>query len=193
MKSKGARIAILGPESTGKTALTQSLASYYKGEWIKEYAREYIENLNRPYEYKDVEHIAHWLLNKYEEVKPLTHPVFFDTEMIITKIWFKVVFGKKPEAMNEWLKQMDFDAYLLCYYDLPWVADPVRENGGEMRKVLFYNYQSEIEKLNKPFKTIKGTGKERTKNAITALAEITNLQDWSEAEWQGCIPEDRHQ
>lgn len=192
MKSKGIRIAILGPESTGKTALAQSLAHYYKGDWIKEYAREYIEGLDRPYNFEDVEYIAQWLLNKYEEVKALAHPVFFDTEMIITKIWFKVVFGKRPELINEWLKQMNFDAYLLCYYDLPWIPDSVRENGGEMRKVLFYNYQSEIEKLNKPYKIIKGTGNERVKNAIMALAEITNLPDWSEAEWLSYNPEDQH-
>ncbi len=33
---------IIGPESTGKTTLCQQLASYYKGNWIEEYARTYI-------------------------------------------------------------------------------------------------------------------------------------------------------
>jgi nicotinamide riboside kinase len=182
MKTNGLRIAILGPESTGKTRLAQNLAIFYKGDWVKEYAREYIEKLNREYTYSDVEHIAKWLLETYQSKKDEPKTFFFDTEMIITKIWFDVAFGRRPVEMDKWLKLMDFDAYLLCYYDLPWVPDPVRENGGEMRKVLFYKYKEEILKQEKPFAIIKGDGKERIKNAVTALHKMTNLPDWSETE-----------
>ena len=182
MKSKGLRIAILGPESTGKSILAQYLAKYYQGNWIKEYARGYIENLERAYTYDDVKHIAEWLLETYENIKDDPRPIFFDTEMIITKVWFDVVFGEKPNEINTWLKQMDFDAFLLCYYDLPWIADPVRENGGEMRKVLFYKYKEEIKALEKPFAIVKGDGMSRIKNAVKELHQITNLPDWSEAE-----------
>jgi nicotinamide riboside kinase len=192
MKSNGLRIAILGPESTGKTALANSLANYYKGDWIEEIARGYVENLGRPYTYQDVERIAKLTIDTFEKAKHQTQPIFFDTEMIITKIWFKVVFGKTPALMDEWMQQMNFDAYLLSYYDLPWEADHVRENGGEMRKVLFYKYKTEIEKLAKPYRIIKGLGKERVKNAIVSLSELTNLPGWSETQWQENNPEDQH-
>jgi nicotinamide riboside kinase len=48
------KIAILGPESTGKSELAKALATYYKGEWVPEYAREYVEQLVEPYTFEDV-------------------------------------------------------------------------------------------------------------------------------------------
>lgn len=177
MKHKGTRIAIVGPESTGKTILARKLAEYYRGEWIPEYARKYMEVLDRPYTFKDVENIAHWLLDAYHARQNSTQPVFFDTEMIITKVWFEVAFGRVPDAMDKWLRQMDFDAFLLCYHDLPWEPDPVRENGGKMREILYHRYLSEIKKRDKPYSIIKGTGTVRIVNAVKALSNNTHLPD----------------
>ena len=177
MNHKGTRIAIVGPESTGKTILAQKLAEYYKGKWIPEYARDYIEKLERPYKFSDVEHIARWLIDAYDNCQDAAYPVFFDTEMIITKVWFDVAFGKLPDQMEKWLKHMDFDAFLLCYPDLPWKPDPVRENGGKMREILYHRYRTEIEKLQKPYQIIKGHGAERMANASKALNKLTGLPD----------------
>ena len=48
------RIVVLGPESTGKTALCKQLSEYFNTIWVPEYAREYVENINRPYNYNDL-------------------------------------------------------------------------------------------------------------------------------------------
>ena len=52
------RIAITGPESTGKSWLTEQLAQAFNTTFIPEYARKYIEQLNRPYDFNDIEIIA---------------------------------------------------------------------------------------------------------------------------------------
>jgi len=39
------KIAIVGPESTGKSTMSKWLADYYKTIWVPEFAREYCENL----------------------------------------------------------------------------------------------------------------------------------------------------
>ena len=52
------RIVITGPESTGKTALAQALSEKYGAHWIPEYARHYVENLDRSYDFDDVVAIA---------------------------------------------------------------------------------------------------------------------------------------
>ena len=67
-------IGIIGPESTGKSTLAAYLANRYKGLLIPEYARTYMEQLNRPYTYEDVVAIAkHQITNEqifwYEPVK----------------------------------------------------------------------------------------------------------------------------
>ena len=52
------KIAIVGPESTGKSTLAQALAEYYNEPWVPEMARSYMANLNRPYTLNDIIVIA---------------------------------------------------------------------------------------------------------------------------------------
>ncbi|MDA3865922.1 MAG: ATP-binding protein [Salinivirgaceae bacterium] len=184
MSKSGLRIAIIGPESTGKTVLAQKLAAYYKGEYVPEYARTYIEQLHRDYTFQDVKHIGQWLINTWNEYKKQEQPVFFDTEMIITKVWFQVAFNRCPAEMDTWLSTMQFDAFLLCRDDLPWIPDPVRENGGAMRTILFERYRKEIEKLQTPYAIVEGTGRQRIANAVQALSELTSLPDLTKTVWQ---------
>ena len=164
------KIAILGPESTGKTELTRQLAEYFKAPWVSEYAREYVEKLSRPYTYEDVCKIAEKqieLENQY--CNNLTESfVFFDTELIITKVWFEYKFKKVPELVTDWLQHHSFDLYLLCAPDLPWEFDPVREHGDD-RDYFFDWYQREIEQTKKPCVIVEGIGNQRFQNTLQAL------------------------
>ena len=100
---------ITGPESTGKSELSQALALHYGGKAISEYAREYVEKLNRSCTYEDVEHIARWQQNTYIETQRSGAYVFFDTWLIITRVWFEVVFKKVPAWLDEQIDKADFD------------------------------------------------------------------------------------
>lgn len=164
------KIAILGPESTGKSELAKALATYYKGEWVPEYAREYVEKLGRKYNYDDVCHIAATQLKEIDlfENKTQSDFVFFDTELIITKIWFEYCFGEVPKFLTNAMEKPAFDFYLLCDYDLEWIPDPVREHGDD-RAYFFNLYKAEIEKTQRPFAIVSGTGEERVLNAINAI------------------------
>lgn len=164
------KIAILGPESTGKSTLTESLAVHFRSAMVSEYAREYIENLTVPYTYDDVCNIARKQIEQelfYAENQN-TEFVFFDTELIITKVWFDYKFGKIPDFVTERLNAGYFDLYLLCEPDLPWEADPVREHGTD-RDFFFEWYKREIEQTRKPYVIVNGTGPERLKNATLAI------------------------
>ena len=164
------KIAILGPESTGKSELAKALATYYKGEWVPEYAREYVEKLGRKYTYDDVCHIAATQLKEIDlfENKTQSDFVFFDTELIITKIWFEYCFGEVPQFLTNAMEKPVFDFYLLCDYDLEWIPDLVREHGDD-RAYFFNLYKAEIEKTQRPFAIVSGTGEDRVLNAIKAI------------------------
>jgi len=165
------KIAILGPESTGKTELAKNLATFYKSPWVPEYAREYVENLTQPYTYEDICIIAEKQIEfevRYGEKEIEYDFVFFDTDLIITKVWFEYCYGKVPCFVTKHLEKGFFDLYLLCEPDLPWEADPVREHGDD--RGFFYDlYKSEIDKYRKPFVTVNGFGKQRIENAIKAI------------------------
>ena len=52
------RIALIGPESTSKSTLSENLAKHFKTVWVPEYSRIYLEGLNHKYNLNDVLIIA---------------------------------------------------------------------------------------------------------------------------------------
>lgn len=167
---KQIRIAVTGTESSGKTTLAKQLAERFNGQYIPEYAREYVETLNRHYTYKDIEVIAKTQVRQYQDTKSSSHQLFFfDTWLIITKVWFNWVYGKTPAWLEDQIHECPIDLFLLCRPDLPWEADPIRENGGENRIRLFEEYQKELINYGFVVVEIGGTDKNRLNNAIEAI------------------------
>jgi len=165
------RIAITGPESTAKSTLTKQLAKHFKGIYYSEYARLYLEEKGSfKYSYDDVEKIARGQLHQYEQSKEYHGKyVFFDTWLIITKVWFDWVYRKQPPWLEEAILRNPIDLYLLCVPDLEWVPDPLREHGGDDRKQLFETYKRELTLLNANFIEISGRDDLRLKNAIDSI------------------------
>ena len=149
------KVGVIGPESTGKTTLARYLAERYHGVFVPEYAREYVEQLGRPYTREDVETIAR---HQIEQLQRLTtndqRLYFFDTELIITKVWFEYKYGDCPSWVEDALRRFPMDVYLLCYPDIEWQFDPVRENP-DNREELFLRYEQEIQKLSIPYYIIR--------------------------------------
>ena len=168
MKTKHRKIAILGPESTGKSTLAAALAHHFNTLWVPEFARVYLEGLNRPYDYADVLQCARgqraW---EEQQLCKTSGPIFFDTEMINLHIWLKEKFGNSPDWILENIRNR-YDFYLLTEPDLPFVADPLRENP-DRRSYFFEIYQQEILKFNIPFAIVNGHGKNRLLCALEYL------------------------
>ena len=141
------RIGIIGPESTGKTTLAKELAERYQGIYVPEYAREFVEKKgSTEVTWDELCEIA----KKQIERLAIRDEglVVFDTELIITKVWFDYAFGRWPEWLDEGIKQYPMDVYVILYPDLPWVPDPARSNGSdEIRMELFERYKQEVEAL----------------------------------------------
>ncbi len=152
--------------------ITRYLSDYFNAIYVPEYAREYIENLQGKYQYGDVLHIARKQIEIEKELLERAGRVlFYDTFLIITKVWLQVVFQDVPLWLKDYIQQGDWDLFLLCNHDIPWEQDPVRENPGEMRIKLFDMYHNEIRKLGIPCRIISGMGEERFKNALSAVQE----------------------
>ena len=166
------RVLITGAESTGKSELAMGLAHHFGGIYVPEYAREYVEKLGRPCVYSDVEHIAEWQKRAYHDTRAPGSFVFFDTWLIITRVWFEVVFQKVPSWLDEQIRRASFDLVLLCHTDLPWISDGVRENGGERREWLQERYQELIRQNGWKFQSVDGLGGERIKKAIHLINKL---------------------
>lgn len=164
------KVVVTGPESTGKTEICKFLAASFKTEFIPEYAREYIASLNRPYTFEDVEKIARVQVEQLRQYREEKLPILFlDTYLIITKVWFREVYGIIPDWIDSSLADAGIDLFLLCYFDIDWIPDPVRENPGPRRAFLYESYLKEIEQMGWPCEVIRGCGTERFNNAKMSI------------------------
>ena len=171
MKKKLKRIVITGAESTGKSTLSKQLADSYQAVFIPEYARGYIESLNRAYNYDDLVTIAKMQIKRENEaLKKANNFLFIDTGLIITKVWFQEVFNKYPSWLNKAIIDYLPDFYLICKSDLAWESDSVRENGtDEQRNYLTNRYIQEIESCNAKYHIVSGQAEQRLENAINYI------------------------
>lgn len=163
------RIALLGPESSGKTMLCKQLAAHFKTLWVPEFSREFMEKLNRPYNSDDILFTAKEQLKVEEELLLKANEfLFIDTELIIAKVWCEDVFGFCPEWIYEKIEEKKYDLYLLTKHDLPWEQDPVRENPN--RRDYFFNLSlNELETRKFNFEIVSGSGGDRLRNAVKAV------------------------
>jgi NadR type nicotinamide-nucleotide adenylyltransferase len=164
------RISITGPESTGKSWLAGRLAEHYQTSWVPEYARKYLENIDRPYNYDDILVISQ---KQYEEENSSeTNPglLFCDTDFCVTSIWCNVKYGKCHEWITKNLELNNYGLFLLCDIDLPWQYDPLREHP-EMRAELFEMYLDLLNKHRFNYRIVRETGEKRLKNAISIVDE----------------------
>ena len=148
------KIVVIGPESTGKSSLCNALADHYKTIWVKEFAREYLERNGKDYVFEDLYKIA---LGQLEEIENAVVKVgiqqqentqnllFIDTDLYVIKIWSEFVFNKCDNSILTEITKQQFDLYLLCDVDLPWVSDNLREYPDlKVRQKLFHYYKEEI-------------------------------------------------
>ena len=166
------RIAITGPESTGKSTLAGQLAEYYQTIWVPEFARDYIAELNHQYTLQDLENISRGQLELIAQAEA-KNPEYLiaDTELLVLKIWSENAFGSCPAWILDELKKQRFDLYLLMNIDLPWEPDPQREHP-HLRQYFFDLYKKELEQLNFPYHIISGSDQERLQAAINAVEAV---------------------
>jgi NadR type nicotinamide-nucleotide adenylyltransferase len=169
------RIALVGPESTGKSTLAKQLAAHYNTVWVPEVARSYIGALNRPYMQQDVERIAQQQVEAEEKLAERAEGYLFcDTNLLVIKIWMQHAYGAYPAWIDTQLRAGTYSLYLLTDIDLPWEWDEQREHP-HLRQHLFNRYKEELEKEQLPYVTIRGQGDVRFQNAVSLLKKHAAL------------------
>jgi NadR type nicotinamide-nucleotide adenylyltransferase len=166
------RIAITGPESSGKTTLAEQLALQTHGTWIPEYAREFLEQLNRPYTQADLDTIAKGQLYAWENA-PVSNLQICDTDMLVMKVWSDFKFGSCSSFILDALNNQTFNHYFLCQPDLEWEEDPLREHP-EKRDELYELYLKELTERNLPYTIVGGTQEERIEKCLNVLSKISH-------------------
>lgn len=171
-RKKIIRIAITGPESTGKTELCKALAERYQTAWVPEYAREYLTARDGIYEESDLEKIARQQIASEKNLEAKAHQVLFcDTEMLVMKIWSEHKYHRVSNYILEQLNCQKYDAYLLCGTDIPWEKDPLREHP-DMRDYFYKKYLTELKTMGVPFSELHGSIDKRVAHVEGLLEQL---------------------
>lgn len=177
MNEKVRKIVMIGPESTGKSRLGEGLSTHYNTLHCPEYAREYLLKTRGKYDYDDLLEIARGQLRLEEDfasrmkTESISPPyLFIDTDMIVMKVWCEFVFNKCHRFILDQLVQREYDLYLLCNTDIPWVKDSLREYPDlRTRRILYQHYKDFLINQSVPWTEISGDYPFRLRTAIKAI------------------------
>jgi len=168
------KVVVIGPESTGKSTLSGQLAAHYQTMWVREYARQYLEALPRPYEQSDLLRIAKGQLAQEDQLAARANRLLIcDTDLHVIKVWSEHKFGNcDPEILQD-IRDRKYDLYLLTYIDIPWEEDPQREHPDPAMREYFYNvYRELVMASGVPWVEIRGSAEERIASAIAAVDKL---------------------
>jgi NadR type nicotinamide-nucleotide adenylyltransferase len=178
MNSSGIKkIAIVGPESTGKSTMSAYLADYYQTVWVPEYARGYCEKLTEQPTWQDEINMFEGQIALEKELLPKANKLLIcDTTFITVKIWSDYTFGKSPQVVLDELPKHPYDFYLLLNIDLPWEEDPLRDFP-HMREHFMSIWYKELDALNADYRLISGESQNRYDSAVAAIDEFLKRSD----------------
>lgn len=163
------KVAIVGPESTGKSTMSAYLAKHYNTVWVPEFAREYCEKLAGPPTWQDEVNMFYGQLSLEASLLPQADKLLIcDTTFITVKIWSDYTFGRSPQEVLDKLPLHLYDFYLLLDIDMPWEEDPLRDFP-HMREHFMTVWHRELQDLQARYEVVSGLGQDRYDRAISAI------------------------
>jgi HTH-type transcriptional repressor of NAD biosynthesis genes len=168
------KIVLFGPESTGKTTISQQLARHYNTVWVPEYARDYLQNkwnnFRKTCENDDLIPIAIGQMKMENELSKKADSVLIcDTDLLETKVYSQEYYGGYVDPrLDEAAQTNTYDLYLLTYIDTPWEADDLRDRP-ELRFEMFKAFENALKTHGKKYIILKGSRKKRFNKAMKAI------------------------
>lgn len=160
------KVAITGPESSGKTTLCAALSAHYGVSYVPEYARMHLEKTQGAYEQKDLDLIA---VGQFESVLLSSEDIVIsDTDFLVLEVWSNYKYKKVSTLINEFICKDLFDLHILCSPDIPWEEDLFRESPNS-RHELFELYLESLNQHGKNFIIVSGTHEERLRKSCQAM------------------------
>nr|WP_314896164.1 DUF4301 family protein [uncultured Flavobacterium sp.] len=174
------KIALFGPESTGKTTLAKQLAEYYKTEWVPEFARDYLQEkwdenqlicdvddmLPIAYGQTQLENKSVLIANKY---------LFCDTNLMVTKVFSEMYYNYCDPLLDQAALEHEYDLFFLTDIDVPWEKDDLRDSP-EKRESMFAVFKQSLIDNKKPFITLSGDKNLRLNKAISIIDDLTEAK-----------------
>jgi len=170
------KIAFVGPESTGKTTLSQALAIVFNTCWVEEYAREYLQNKWNIHQINCQPHdllpiVKGQIALENDKISLSNKYLFCDTNSFVTYVYSKIYYKTAEDWLKKCAKNNHCDLYFLTDIDVPWAKDDLRdapENRAEHLEIFEYY----LKKFQKPYIKISGTLDQRIDQVKSYLLDF---------------------
>ena len=189
MSSSGGRvIALLGAESTGKTALAQALCERLmkhgagRCTWVPEGLRLWCEAAGRTPQAQEQAAIAREQSARIEQARLAHDWVVADTTAVMTAVYSRLLF-QDESLMHEALStQRRYALTLVTDNDVPWQADGLQRDGPHVREPVRASVQQALDGAGIAWSRVQGLGQARVD---AAWAACRGLPYWMERELGG--------
>lgn len=166
------KIAITGPESTGKTSLSEQLAKHFKAELVVEFARDYLIEKGQNYNYEDIIFMAEQQIQlENEAVLKDKQIIICDTDTINFKIWLEFYNFKVPQFILNHIESKPYQHSLLLYPNTKWENDGLRKNEND-RLLLYNQFVNDLNHYNYAYTKISGLNEARLTQAIEVINHL---------------------
>jgi HTH-type transcriptional regulator, transcriptional repressor of NAD biosynthesis genes len=183
------KVVLFGPESSGKTSLSEHLARYYNTVWVPEFARDYLQqkwnNERKTCEMSDFLPIAIGQMKLENTLAIKADKILIcDTDLLETKVYSEEFYNGFVEAtLEKAALENSYDLYLLTYIDTPWEKDDLRDRP-EQRLEMFSAFENALIQHKRPYILLIGSKEARLKIATKAIDEVLaqreNLHSFSQ-------------
>ena len=172
------RIAIVGAESTGKTALAQALAERVAGltglrcTWVGEWLRSWCEREGRTPRPDEQAAIAQHQQGLIELAAANHELVVCDTTALMTAVYSDMLFDDRSLVAYAIEQQRHCQLTLLTALDIDWVADGLQRDGPQVREPVDNRLRALLIGHRLPWSLVAGRGAARVESAVDALAPL---------------------
>ena len=180
LQSEIIKIALYGPESTGKTTLANQLADEFNTIWIPEFARDYLQHKwNSKEEICTQDDLLPIAIGQTklenEALENATKFLFCDTNLMVTKVFSDMYYNSCNPILEKAAKKHEYDLFFLTDIDVPWEKDDLRDKKEDRENTLAI-FEKALIDFKKPYIKLSGNKEERLEKAKKIIRDLESAK-----------------
>lgn len=168
------RVAVVGPESRGKSTLAKFLAARFETKYAAEYARTYLDAAPTDITAGALQTIARGHRASENAVaEQCSGLLFCDTDTLTTKLYAQLFLGSVPAEIGLSAAEDRYTLTLVTAATEDWVPDPQRYQPEFAARAVFSRAcVLELDRLGRRYVLPNGSWEERTARAVAAVEAL---------------------